>query len=454
MKKLIYLLIMLTLMVSTNFAQNYGIGNTNPAVFTKYRIPETILSVTQLNSNLSYSSTNNTQSDLGTGYYPSRANFNSNLNYELTPKYQYLNERDDQKITFTAKLDGIYNYYGQKNSNDIYESYNKRININFEASSEYNKYFGQDNLFFNLASSAYVTIDELYSNPYNSTVEVYSSNKVQNYTLRLGFGWGKIRNVTPVVSAIRFQERLKQLNLINNDLSGNAINDLAQQFSKEDYYGLVHDRPGKYFWQDVEDVLVKHNLSSNSLNEYSRQFLQETPYEIRFLRKEGIEAMLDLRFEYDNIYTSETSLISENLSPQLYGFLEFDHQLNLNSQLRAYVSLSGGPNLSEHSLTNQTYDCLLSINYDYELTNRFVMSIGNSLSQVFTNRKHALPQIKSLVYNLSVSCDYFIEDQISLTTRYTFNYNGTNYQYVKTSGVNNNLSIGITYFIDRGFILK
>ena len=104
-----------------------------------------------------------------------------------------------------------------------------------------------------------------------------------------------MRNVTPVASAIRFQERLKQVNMLNSDLSDNTIEDLAQQFYKQPYYSIVHERPDKYFWQDVEKTLPNDGVSLKDLNMYADAYLRESVNEVRFFRNEGFMAGVNLR---------------------------------------------------------------------------------------------------------------------------------------------------------------
>jgi hypothetical protein len=48
--------------------------------------------------------------------------------------------------------------------------------------------------------------------------------------------------------------------MLNNDLSEKTIEDLAQQFYKHSYYSTVHERPDKYFWQDIEKTLSNDGI--------------------------------------------------------------------------------------------------------------------------------------------------------------------------------------------------
>ena len=64
---------------------------------------------------------------------------------------------------------------------------------------------------------------------------------------------------------------------------------------------------------------------------------------------------------------------------------------------------------------------------------------------------------KAFSDNLSCILHYFVEDNVAITAAYTWSYlynrNGVNLDYVWEDNNNyNNLSIGFTYYIDRGLI--
>ena len=70
---------------------------------------------------------------------------------------------------------------------------------------------------------------------------------LQRYRIEIGLGYGKIRNVTPLVQAARFQNRLMVLNKLNTGFNEKTMLALARQFSKSNAYNTVYERPAKYF---------------------------------------------------------------------------------------------------------------------------------------------------------------------------------------------------------------
>ncbi len=460
MKKLIILYLTLIFTAATITAQNYGLGNTDPSVFTKYRVPETSLSSLYLNTNFIYNSSNyisKTMDAFGEALVQNN-DFQSNLVYNLTPRYYYLNEKDDRQFSLSLNILGEYSCRSRKQSPEEQTLNDKSLKTVLDFSTSYLNYPSSGDLFFSMASIVNVNIEEnnndISSPPYNT---MYSNTKIQDYNVLFGLGFGKIRNVTSVVTAIRIQERLKQLNLLNSDLPENAINDLAQQLSKSSYYSTVYTRNEKYFWKDVEDVLAKDGVSLKGLNQYSSSYLHEALSEVRFLRREGFIYGINTRLYYSNIYNSEEDnpyKIHETCSILGNAYLEYSHQLNLNSQIRGNLTLSGGPNLINVEPTIQDYEIGIGLGYDYELTDRFVISVSNDFSASFYNQKYGQSQRKIMSNEASLSLNYFIEDQIAVNATYSYNYYGLSIADYKTTTSSNDIQIGINYYFNRGFIIK
>ncbi len=324
-------------------AQSYGLDNADPSVFSKFRIPETELSSLWFNTNLNYNSSKN--SYYGTNY----DNFNSNFNYSLVPHYYLLKESDDRYLSLSVMADGSYQRYRANeftnfSPNDYY--INTTDNVNIFASVDYRTYSTGNDMFLSVGSTDQFNTNDDYRNDRNqdSTRSTsYTGGKNQQYTISLGFGWGKMRNVTSVVSAIRFQERLKQLNLLSNDLNETTIEDLAEQFYREGYYSNVHVRPDKFFWDDVEKTLSNDGVSLSGLNQYADSYVREVPGELRFVRNEGIVGGVNLQLSYNNSYYSQTfPKINEQFYTLVNGYVNFSHQMDLNSQVSFNLSLSGG----------------------------------------------------------------------------------------------------------------
>ncbi len=454
MKTSVVLLLFLSFLSIEVSAQTYGLDNADPSVFSRFRIPETDLSSLWFNTNLSFLATKATSQINGE---VSSASFN----YSLSPQYYLLKESDDRYLSLNAGAYGSYyhNHYESEQtgaSTSTYSNSNSNT-LDLAMNEVYRDYGSTNDFFYSINSTGQLAIASQYNDqPISDSTRrtFYDGEKAQNYTFSIGFGWGKMRNVTSVVSAIRFQERLKQISLLNHDLDEKTIEDLANQFYRQGYYSSVHVRPDKYFWDDVEKTLSDDSVSLAGLNQYADSYIREVPGELRFSRNEGVVVGVDLQVSYINNYGSTNN---PSISEQLYtlgnAYLDYSHQLDLNSQVNFDISFSGGPSLTKSSIVKQEYVFSADAGYDYELTDRIVTSIYNTFGLNFYNQE---PQAKRLSNELSFQLNYFVEDNLSLTGSYTWNYTASKYMSLpdRETQDHNSIQIGFTYYFERGLLYK
>jgi hypothetical protein len=452
MKSRLILLIITAIISSNLMAQSYGLGNADPSVFSAYRIPDVKLHAFDINSQFSFSSqksiSGNNDFNSDQYYY--------NTNLSLGPSFYFLNQTDDKIITLNGSTDGTYtNNYNKFRSPGYYaEDSNKRINyeLSIYLSGDVKNYLcSSSDYYYSAKANARIQMSQL--NESGNSNNVFQMNKYQNYDLYFGIGWGRLRNVTPVVFAIRMQERLKLLNVIDKDLDRVAVERLAEQFANSGYLFRIHDRESKYYWKEIEEVLSNNGISLKNVNQYGTSYLMETPGEIRFQRYEGFNAGINLQLTYANSFNSNNDVkIDESFFTMGNIYFNYSHQLGLNSQLSFNTSISGGPNITANPYIKQRYNISGAIGYDFELTDRLVTSARYRLDLTYQNLDG---QNKDLVSELRFEGRYFLEDQVSLNATYTFGYSEVkfiydNRNYHSTNAVN----LGISYYFDRGIIQK
>jgi len=460
MKNLIVSFIVILFISSLVKAQSYGLDNADPSLFTKYKIPDTDLHSLWFNTNLIFNSSKNS-SYYNPSYYAYNINqsrSNVNLTYSLSPQYYLLKESEDRVLSLSFNASGSYNYQREVVDGENTNNYRDKTNdaqLNLILNFSYNKYADEGDLFYafgsNISADFYDTQDNS-SDRYMDNFNNYMSYKIQNYEVSAGIGWGRMRNVNAVVSAIRFQERLKQVNALSKDLDEKTIEDLAQKFSRAGYYADVYDRSGKYLWQDIEKTLANDGVSLSGLNQYADSYIRETLSEITIIRNEGFETSANIKLNYNNIYES-TWPINEQFYTLLNGSMAYSHQLNLNSQISANLSLSGGPNVLANPVIRQSYFFIAGLGYDYEITDRVFATVHNNLSITFQNSE--VPG-RILNNDLIFVLHIFVEDNLSLAASYTWDYTDTRYtSYAwENEGNNHYVSIGFTYYIDRALIFN
>ena len=470
MKKSVIIIVFIAFISTKLAAQSVGLGNTDPEVFSKFRIPETNLSSLWFTSNLDFNSNKSIGSETYNDIidiFPKNTNnssLSSQFNYSLTPTYYLLKQNDDKWLTISSSLGGNlkYSYQDQKNQDTTFSQTKDNVyDLSLNLQGSYGRYLSPGNLFYTIGSNINVDIYTEYNNIFlfNNHYNNYIGKKSQHYNLYFGIGWGKIRDVTPVVSAIRFQERLKQINLLNNDLSNNTIEELSEQFSKKDYYTAIHDRPDKFFWQDIGKTLMNDGITLSGLNEYGSYYLSEVLNEVRLRRNEGITTGLNITADYNNNVLPASGYINPeqfNLLANVY--FNLSHQLNLNSQVRFNLSLSGGPNVIKNSYNRQQYLIQSTLGYDYEITDKIVTSVSDEFYYSLNNYNY---QAINLSNYLNINVNYFLEDNYSLGVGYQFGYSDSrnnsstlfySWTSFNSSHVSNSISVGFTYYINRGFL--
>ena len=453
--KSIFVLLFICFAVIKVDAQGYGLDNTDPAVFTKYRIPQTDLKSLWFNTGLNFGSNKTINSYDQSFFYFSNNSYNSNFNYTFNPQYLLLHESEDNFFNFQIDVDGNYAHsYSSNESSQINTSNQSKQNdysIVINLSSTYRRYFNSGNIFYSLSPHINAYMNQSKTEVISGTsAGNYINRKTQEYSISLGTGIGKLRDVTPVVVAVRFQERMKQLGLINQNLNENTIEDLAMQFYKRVYYNDIYSRPDKYFWQGIDKVLDKDGISIQGLNMYADAYLREAMSEVRFFRQEGLITGINLQLRYYNYYEYPT-VLNENLNLLANPYLMYSHQLSLNSQLSFNLILSGGPVLTKPSYIKQNYTINAILGYDYELTDRLVCSVTNHLMYYINNES---TQYRTINEYLSLYLDYFVEDNLLLNASYGWYYTYNKNSFFKSEQLVNSLNIGFTYYFDRGFIMN
>lgn len=223
--------------------------------------------------------------------------------------------------------------------------------------------------------------------------------------LFVGAGIGKIRNVRPVIHAWQFLEEIGQENRPN-------IQNLAEILATQWSYELKHWRYEKYFYQDIEKLLVEKDVVSRL-----------SPYEVMRLR-EIISSVSDSR------------LYGARFSTMIGARASYDWSISVKPGL--LMSFSGGYPLSRHwqigayargeilfpELAGVEYDFLVNAYVHYYLGERWRM--GGDVSA----RHRWLPGWQSEVkYRrtqmefVPLEVKYYLDDKLAVNAglRYSLN---------------------------------
>lgn len=470
-------------------------------LFHNYTIPDIQYRV--MNISLNFDGTNsitneNPPSSLGASRIGD--NHNTNIYLSSEPRIKWINETEDEQSLFEInfpfytnyredEFSGLTPYYiSDYHSNTYlagYESYSTRYiskyaslvpEMNFElrnySSEDDNRFF-----LFKANGSLDFTFDRNTNNTryspseYSSSVS-YSDDKSQNYEIGIGIGFGKLRDVTPVVTALRFQERLKQISVINENLSDDQINLISSQFAKYDSYESTYDRPLKYFWEDMNKIMTDTNIPFSNANIYSRQYAFESLNELKFRRLEGRTFTIsgnvlynkrqqrqyyqsDYYYYYGHSFSTDpyTETSIETVSPGVVFDFTVSKQKSETSQIHARTLCEIRTNISKEKLFNNYQSASGEIGYDSEITDRIVFQLSNQLNFLISNTSVSQ---NILTNSFNSQLHVFLENSFSLNLLYNFIYIENTFELSPTSFTyytrNHALSIGLNYYFDRAMI--
>lgn len=180
-----------------------------------------------------------------------------------------------------------------------------------------------------------------------SNSNVYGLNEYEyNIFLGIGFGVGRIRNVTPIMLAARFTERSSAMGK-NLDSSSEDFQTLAQHFAKLNSYSNTGFRNEKFFWQDLFNL---NGVSRYPYSPFEINYLQETVLETFGNRYEGqrsyvlplITAIGHGYFDRDNSFSDNYAIgirvvheIFKNISLES----QYSHKFNLETEYNTLIGL-------------------------------------------------------------------------------------------------------------------
>jgi len=184
-------------------------------------------------------------------------------------------------------------------------------------------------------------------------------------SLELGAGWGRVRNAGGVYWAYEIERKLRELGRLSGDLSPETKRKLAEFAYTSSKYSVQHARSSKYYWQEVEKIVVNDSAFLGSLDAYALYRLSEYFYP-GISHWQGIRGGLHARtvhsnhrdFEtrgdfhtsrYDTTIHHDTTNFGSNtltersdellIGPGVQGYfpLSYSWQINLDSRLERRV---------------------------------------------------------------------------------------------------------------------
>ncbi|MBN2091572.1 hypothetical protein JW964_18305 [candidate division KSB1 bacterium] len=334
------------------------------------------------------------------------------------------------------------NQFDRANSQYFDGTARQRINQRERYISEYSfagslQRYIHKNVFFNLNGTSFGTYQNYYYKDQDQ--DKTEHNKSFRINLNPGIGFGRIRNVTPVLRALRLQERCKALN------SGLSIEDdeiemLAQEIAKISGYEVIYQREARYFWQNV--LKQAENIST------------VTPYEVHYLT-DILKESIGTRYEGWNITIGLQTSKPDKAKWILGGHSQLNWYKNFSLEHQIQLTLYG----TYLKYPDEKYDGEermmfgMHINYLWLLTDRI---FWNSLlgsrwaSDEFKDNRSIFVNL----YKLESSLIFYIENGFNFNINLLLELDKRKEKYDINPENNityrgSELTFGFTYYFDR-----
>ena len=322
----------------------------------------------------------------------------------LSPNVQGRRESETEILEYNGDLNMYYNYL--RHYHYYYWDMGKRIertvNINpfFKATLKKYQY---GNSYFNMETDLNYNYMHIYEDKYNE-----NNDRSMSVSLTIGFGNGKVREVTPVIRALRFKQRYNSLG--KDKLSQQEVADLAKIMAKYSGYNYTYDRSEKYFWNEAFSVLGD---KITGLNGYETFMITDAMKEVVGTRLQGSEFNVNIKYiwmDYNGDYDFEdytTAYIGLVMNARTYENLSVSHQAGFEIYIGYFI-----PTSDVEPFENM-FNCWLNHNQLFTITDRLLYQVDfNFYGDIFTYSK--ISENKGIRLEALNNFSYYLENNLSL----------------------------------------
>jgi len=295
-----------------------------------------------------------------------------------------------------------------------------------------------------------------------------------------GIGIGRVRNATSVYDVVVLERRLREVGVITKPLRDATRQALIDLFYREGDYKILHQRPDRFFWRDVERILFDDPaVVSQDYDSYIAQRLEESFFPYRRSRSIGwffgfhgaashtheLDRWFDKEFRIWNIQDGNSILDTTSYGWNRYDWSEDEVALGVRAEYYRPLGTDWQISLSTtYDLPVQRpgdgYDWESSAEAFYLLADRWNARLG-----VFYTREIIDPKDRNLTHRdqwyvaVYPELGYFIEDNLELSLNLNLRHQKYDYHipncpdYAREDYYRDTrVALGMTYLF-RGAIL-
>lgn len=291
-------------------------------------------------------------------------------------------------------------------------------------------------------------------------------------------GYGRVRDATGVYQARMLEHRVRDLDVLKQPLSATGAGKLATLFYVQSGFNIVHDRPDKFFWREVEKVLREDGaLTEQGLDAYALLRIIEPLFPERrvlFTRRSGCFAGLAVTNQQrhqDQRQTNHTrSVQTVDSNPPVIddmssssrlrsddNFVLVGPQAEMHRPIGMRWQVDANANAGLAVLKNSKVDEAFQLNsfasVTYEISDRWQWTAQTEFRRDYVTRPTGRPESSTSEWGAawSASLDYFLEDHVLLTLgvwEQQARYRNSAPAYLSSNGVysrEDRVQLGVSY---------
>jgi hypothetical protein len=277
----------------------------------------------------------------------------------------------------------------------------------------------------------------------STSIDHHTSRRRQrSVQLVVAPGWGRVRDASAVYAVHVLEERLQSAGVLSRPPSTGAATALASLFHVRDGFSAPHQRPDRFFWREVERILVEDGaLDGGGLDALAAFYLQEAiqpgfafevlRWQINDQRLRGwfiggvVEAAhgsLTFQDEQTSIYTLVgPDSTTTQTTATTFRRTRSDDRYFAGAKLEAHAPLGWRWQVGARSqilapLRSQedgfkTQSAALA---SWRIADRWSWNAGGSHERIFLESEDPQPWSRVWEVRLGTSLSYFLEDRILL----------------------------------------
>jgi hypothetical protein len=418
-------------------------GNTIP--IKEFRLPSWGYETISLGFNL-----DGRGSDLKTDYH--RTHGRADLDLFLEPAFERYRESDDAITLLEMRLIGAWAFSTRRDElpNDWKESETRTVTGRFDINASWKQYIASVPFLsaFAKGTGRHTVRDYEYRWKNRDTDSFDRTSNEYAVEAGIGLGFGRLREVTPVIRALRLSERWTALDK-GPALQDKQIRDVASLIAGRSGYSKVYQRSGKYFWDDVIATIG----SGDDLSAFELYYLSDIFYESVGTRLEGWDATINLTVEAreDYLYSEYTWL-----GASAHGRWYKNHNLNNQTGFELLTAIMNP--IDESSEEGAEIGLEFIAKHLWFIADRLswepMIRISGNFEAVEGSGDRDEWWRTLQFYRIQSDLTYFIEDLMAIRTSSQFYFRRQDYD--NTLGYRHRVDelgwvvdMGLTYYLDR-----